>query len=141
MGYIYENELGNKELKLSVRGSMRSPVTTVSISESVSSLMSRMVDQNIGAVIVVEKGKPVGIITERDILERVLTGNKDVYHTSAKDIMSKPLISIHVDRSIKEALDLMRKHKIRRLAVMENEILVGLVTERRILDGFFSQIY
>ena len=105
------------------------------------SLMFRMVDNDIGAVIVVDKGKPVGIITEKDVLERVIMRNKHVYKTKANEIMSTPLISIEINRPIKEALKLMHRHKIRRLAVIENEMLAGLVTERRLLMGFLSQVY
>jgi CBS domain-containing protein len=55
--------------------------------------------------------------------------------------MSTPLVSIESDRPIKEAIDLMRQQNIRRLAVTENDALVGLVTERRLLTGFLSQVY
>jgi CBS domain-containing protein len=103
--------------------------------------MFRMVDNDIGAVVVVNKGRPVGIITERNVLERVLVRNLNVYQTQAKDVMSTPLVSIGSDRPIKEALDLMRQQNIRRLAVTENDALVGLVTERRLLSGFLSQVY
>lgn len=128
-------------LNLPIRFSMRCNPVTVSPSEPVSTLMFRMVANDIGAVIVIDEGKPVGMITERDLLERVITNNKNVYETKAKDVMSKPLVSIETDRPIKEALELMRKHKIRRLAVTENKALIGLVTERRLLSGFLSQVY
>ena len=61
-----------------------------------SSLIYQMANNDIGAVIVIEQGKPVGIITEKDVLERITLPNKDVYNTKAKDVMSKPIIS---DRS------------------------------------------
>lgn len=99
-----------------------------------------MVDNDIGAVIVVEKDRPIGIITERDVLERVIMRNKNVYKTTAKEVMSQPLISIEMDRPIKEALKLLQKHQIRRLAVTDNATLVGLVTERRLLTGFLSHV-
>ena len=63
------------ELNSPVRDCMRIPVT-VSPSESVSSLLGSMVVKDIGAVIVVEKGRPVGMITEKDVLERVILKNK-----------------------------------------------------------------
>jgi CBS domain-containing protein len=113
----------------------------VSPSESILGLMSRMIEQNIGAVIVVDQDQPIGIITERNLVERVLVQKKNVYQTQAKDVMSTPLVSIGSDRTIKEALDLMRQHRIRRLAVMENHALVGLVTERRLLTSFLNQVY
>lgn len=128
-----------KELNSPVRDCMREPVT-VSPSESVGSCLSSMVLKDVGAVIVVEKGGPVGIITEKDVLERVIMKNKNVYTTTAKDVMSKPLISIESDRPIKEAIELMRKHDIRRLAITANGALVGLVTERRLSVKFLNKI-
>lgn len=128
-----------QELNSPIRDCMRTPIT-VSPRESVSSLLRSMIDNNIGAVIVVEKERPVGIITEKDVLEKAIIKNKDVYKTKAEDVMSKPLISIESDRSIKEAIELMRKHNIRRLAVLSNGVLVGLVTERRLAVSFLNKI-
>ena len=120
---------------LPVRVNMRHPPVTVSPSETVSSLMFKMINENIGAVVVVDEGRAVGIITEKDVLERVIMSGKDVYKTRAKDVMSKPLISIEADRPIKEALELMRKNKIKRLAVTKNGFLIGLATEKRLLEA------
>ena len=128
-------------LKMSIRHptkrrkklSMRRKIVKVSPFEPVSSLTYMMVKEDIGAVIVIEKDLPVGIITEKDILERVVTLEKDIYKTLAKDVMSKPVISIEVNSPISRALELMKKNKIRRLVVMDKESLVGLVTERRLL--------
>jgi len=90
---------------------------------------------------VIEKEKPVGIITEKDVLEKAIIKNKNMYKTTANEIMSKPLIFIESDHSIKEALELMRKHQIRRLAITEKNVLIGIVTERRLLAKFLSQLY
>lgn len=134
-------ELLIKALNFPVSVCMRcNDLVTVSPSETISSLMFMMVESNIGAVIVVERERPVGIITERDVLERAII-NKNVYKTTAKEVMSQPVISTEVNCSVKEALRLMRKHNIRRLAVTENGKLVGLVTERRLLTEFASQLY
>lgn len=122
-----------------VRACAREAVT-VPLSERATDVTYKMVTSDIGAVIVVQGGKPVGIITERDVLERVLTAKRDVYNTQAKDIMSKPVISIEADRSTKEALELMQKHHIRRLAATENGTLIGIVTERRLLREFVNRL-
>jgi CBS domain-containing protein len=103
--------------------------------------MFKMINENIGAVIVVDEGQAVGIITEKDILERVILREKDVYETKAEDVMSTPLLSIKADRSIKEGLELMQKNKIKRLAVTENGALIGLVTEKRLLDAIVTWGY
>jgi CBS domain-containing protein len=113
--------------------SMRKRIVVVSPLEPVSSLTYKMIKEDIGAVIVVDKGRPVGIITEKDVLERVVAPGKDVYKTLAKDVMSTPVISIKASSPLKNALELMKKNRVRRLAVTEKESLVGLVTERRLL--------
>jgi len=129
-----------KIIDLPVRTSMRRNPPTVSPSEPISSLSYIMIRENIGAVIVIEKGKPIGIITEKDILERVLTQDKDIYKTHAKDVMSTPLISIEANQPIRDALKLMNDKKIRRLAVMEEGSLIGLITERRLLESICNLI-
>jgi len=116
-----------------IKGSVRRNLTIVSPSDSVFSLVVNMVRDDVGAAVVVEGGQTVGIITEKDVLERVLLPEKNIYQTFVKDVMTKSPVSIEVDCPIKEVLDLMRKHKIRRLIVTENDALFGLVTERRIL--------
>ena len=128
-----------KELNAPISECMRTPVT-VTPTESASSLLASMIVQDIGAIIVAEKGTPLGIITEKDVLERVIMKNKDMFTTTANDIMSKPLVTIESNRPTKEAIDLMRKHNIRRLAVTANGALIGLVTERRLSVKFLNQI-
>ena len=120
--------------------SMRQNPVTVSPLQPISSLTYTMITEDIGAVIVIEKERPIGIITEKDILDRIVTPGKDVYNTLAKDVMSKPVITIEASSMLKEALELMKKKKIRRLGVMENERLVGLVTERRLLAKIVNLI-
>ena len=120
--------------------SMRRRIITVSQDDPVSGLTYMMVKEDIGAVVVIEEGRPVGIITEKDILERVVQPGNNIFKTLAKDVMSKPVVSVEVSSPIKKALELMKKKNIRRLAVMDNKSLVGLVTERRLLAGILESI-
>ena len=113
---------------------MRHAPATVSPFEPISIVIDKMIKERTGAIVVVEDKLPVGIITERDVLERVIKPQKDFELTPVKDAMSKPLITIEADRSIKEALDLMREHNIRRLIVTKNGEIIGLTTERRLLE-------
>ena len=128
------SEIFDKVLNSPIRLSMRKKLVTVSTLEPVSGLTYKMIKEDIGAAIVIENGRPVGIITEKDILERVVTPGKDVYKTLAKDVMSKPVIFIEATRPLKDGLGLMKKNKIRRLIVMDKGSLVGLITERRLLS-------
>lgn len=89
--------------------------------------------------IVVTKNKdagqrvPVGLVTERDIIFRVVAQNKGPFKLSLKDIMSTPLISIKSDRDVKEALSILKEKKINRLGVVnEKEQLQGLLTTEMI---------
>ncbi len=122
-------------LNLPVSVTMRQPPVTVSPSATVADVMFQMRNENIGAVIVVDDGQPVGIITEKDVLRRAILEGKDVYTTRAQEVMSTSLLTIEADRPIKEALELMRAKTIRRLAVTKHGALVGLVTERRLLEA------
>jgi len=122
-------------LKASVESVMRRPPVTTLFSDTISSIAEKMVSKNIGAVIIMSGGTPTGIVTERDIVEKIVRARRDPNKTRAQEIMSSPLLSIEVDRSIADALGLMRKTKTRRLAVTRKGRLVGIVTERRILDS------
>ncbi|MEM2643644.1 MAG: CBS domain-containing protein [Candidatus Bathyarchaeia archaeon] len=125
-------------LGISIETVMRRPPVTALFSDNVSLVIEKMISNNIGAVIVMSGGNPVGIVTERDILERVVRAGKDPNKTRAEEIMSSPLISIEADKTVKDALILMRDKKIRRLGVTRRGRLIGIVTERRLLDALAS---
>jgi len=111
---------------------MSTKVVTVKATEKVNTALRAMVRPQIGSVIVVDKGKPVGIITERDISIKVAKGRK-LPGMSVKNTMSKPLVTVPPSMEIWQAVELMVRNDIRRLPVMEGEKLVGMVTERDIL--------
>ena len=113
----------------------RSPAPTVRPSDSVSNVAKIMVENNVGAVIVADGKKPIGIITEKDILNRVVNAQKDLAQTLAKDVMSTPLVTIDIKQTANLALEIMQHHNIRRLVVVRGETLAGLLTERRTLKS------
>jgi CBS domain-containing protein len=130
------NEIWNDSFDISkvIVGSIaRAPVPTVLLSTHISDVAKSMSKQNIGAVIVARDFEPLGIITERDIIERVVLANKDLHEIVAQEIMTAPLITIDSDRTIEKALEIMHKNHVRRLVVVKGENMVGLVTERRLL--------
>lgn len=86
-----------------------------------------------GAVVVLEKKKAIGIITERDVLEKVVTVHKEPSKTLVVEVMSSPLITIDVTVSLSEAIALMSKKGIRRLLVTRHGKVEGIVTQRDIL--------
>jgi len=130
------NEVWNDAFDISrvIVGSIaRAPVPTVSLSTHVSDVATSMAKQNVGAVVVARDFEPLGIITERDIIERVMLTKRDPHEIVAQEIMTAPLLTIDSNRTIEEALEIMRKNHVRRLVVVKDENLFGLVTERRLL--------
>ena len=77
---------------------------------------------------VVDNGKPVGIITERDLVRRVIAENKNPATTKIGDIMSDPLISVGPEATVSNIATIMYKNGIRRLPVIEEGRLLGIVT-------------
>ena len=117
---------------------MRSPPVTASISDTVSSIVKKMTFNDIGAIIIMNRGLKAGIVTERDLIEKVLDAHRNADETPAGEVMSSPVLSIEASRSVGEALKLMESKKVRRLAVTKNGRLVGIVTERRLLYSLAS---
>jgi len=108
---------------------MTSKVITVDISERVEEALRLMVKFDVGSVIVVDKQKPVGIITERDVTRAALRGDS-LLKLPARSLMSRPLQTVTPDMEIWRTFEVMLKLGARRLPVVENEKLVGIVTEK-----------
>lgn len=91
-----------------------------------------MKDRRIGNVVVVEKKQPVGILTESDILKKVVADGKDAKEILVKDVMSTPIIVIDPYVTLEEAMKIMGKCNVRRLPVIENNELIGIITQKDI---------
>jgi CBS domain-containing protein len=124
-----------KSLGVKITSAMRSPPAISLHSDTVRSIIQKMVTFDIGAVIVADGDKPMGIITERDILGWGLTTNEDPNQKVAREIMSSPITVVEHDTSLTDALKLMHDKHIRRLGVTQEDRLMGIVTERRILSA------
>jgi len=116
-----------------VRSVMAKPVVTIKKDSSVREAAEIMSKKAVGSIVVTSEGKPVGIVTERDIMERVVARGLDASEVQMKEIMSKSLITTKGRMPIIEAIRMMQKKKIRRLLIMENKKLVGIVTQRDLL--------
>ena len=115
-------------MSLKLNDVMIKDVITVREKATVREAVKLMNKHEIGCLIVVKKGKPAGIVTERDMLRRILLGAKDPKKTKVSEIMSRPLVVGKSQMSIEEAVSLMFKRKIKKLPVADNDHLVGLVT-------------
>jgi len=103
-------------------------VVTIDENVSVKEAVDIMNQFEIGSIIATRKGKAVGIITERDLLKRIIAEGKNAKKTMVKDIMSSPLIVIAPNTSLEEAARLMFEKKIKKLLVIDQNRLVGLVS-------------
>ena len=122
-----------KEPPSIVKNVMAKPVITIDKNGSVYEAAKTMSEKGIGCVVVTENGKPVGIATERDILQRVVAKDLDASKVMMKDIMTKPLITINGNMPIINAIRVMEKNNVRRLLIVEKGRLVGIVTQRDLL--------
>ncbi|MCD6495937.1 MAG: CBS domain-containing protein [Candidatus Aenigmarchaeota archaeon] len=96
----------------------------------------------ISCVVVVEKDSPVGILTERDIVQKVVAMGRDPCSTAVRDVMTKNLITVSKDTTVEEAVEIMEKNNIKKLPVAENGRVIGIVTMTdmlRILRNIYMQ--
>jgi CBS domain-containing protein len=107
---------------------MTSDVVTVTPSDPVRSAIGKMLARDIGSVIVVEDGAPVGIFTERDVTRRVLD-DQGLLDRPVAEVMSGTPVTAEVGTEVVEAFGLMNEKDIRRLPIVADGKLVGIVTE------------
>jgi len=116
-------------LMMKVEDVMIEGVITIDSDASVMKAVKIMNENEIGCLIVTRRGKAVGIVTERDLLARVIAKSKNPKKTKVREIMTKPLISGQPEMDLEEATKLMFKMKIKKLPVVESEgKLAGLIT-------------
>jgi CBS domain-containing protein len=121
--------------KMLVRDIMSSPVVTMDENETSNQAAIIMDTNNLGAVIVQNKtGNPIGIITERDIVKRVVAKNQKPDTIKAKDVMTTPLVTVEPEAIISDAARKMTRLGIRRLGVIYKGNLVGIISSKDILS-------
>ena len=114
---------------------MSSPVITIKDTDTVLTAAKLMKKHKIGCVVIVDKsGKPHGLITERDIVRRVTALDLDASKIQASKTMTKPPVTVDASASITDAAKKMRELKVRRLVVLANNKLKGIVTSNDVVD-------
>ena len=113
---------------------MSKPIITADVDTLAKNAINLMVAKNIGALVITEKRKPVGIVTERDVLKRCCP-DASCEEVKIREIMSKPLITVDVETPIGVAVESMVNKKIRRLLVTEGEEVIGIVTQKDLMMG------
>lgn len=118
---------------MSVRDIMSVNVVTMPPDASILEVAKLMDTMDLGSIVIVDKERPVGIITEADIVRRVVAVGKDVNATVARDVMSTPLFYVSPTTPLTEAMRIMARSNIRRVVVLKNDSLAGIITSRDIL--------
>jgi len=106
---------------------------SVASTDTVLQALKVMIDAHIGAVLVTEGGKIVGIYTERDYLYRGEAEGRSAKDTKLKDVMITKMVTVTKDTSVEQCMGLMKQYNIRHLPVVENDQLVGLVSMRDVM--------
>ena len=119
-----------------VKDYMQKNISTISIEESAVDASKTMLKDKVGYIITLDKGRPVGIVTERDLVLKIMAVDKNPKAVKVSECMSYPLISIDPDESIEEAVEIMKKHGFRRLPVVKNGIIYGVFTARDLTEHF-----
>jgi CBS domain-containing protein len=112
-----------------VRDQMVASVVTIEPGTSVVDAAKRMIEQEKGPLPIVEGERPIGIVTDRDIIAHVVAEGRDPTKMTVEDIASQELVTIGPEQDINEARRLMDQHELDRILVVEDGRLVGIISE------------
>lgn len=121
-----------------VKDLMTKKIISIDSNDSVITASEVMIHNNIGCVLVYGKDKPIGIITERDIVKKVITDCTDLCNVPASNIATRELITITSNETIENALIAMHRNRIKRIPVKDpdSQDLIGIITTRDIIAAF-----
>ena len=122
------------------RDIMQKNVITIELEKTAQYASTILKDNDISFLVVVEDSKPVGIVSERDIVRKIVAENKEASKIQLESIMSKKFKWVEPNSSIESAVQKMLNNNIRRLVVLENEKLVGVITQTDLTEFLRSKI-
>lgn len=106
--------------------------------ESVFNALNLMADKDVGALLVTDKGKLVGIFSERDYARKIVLLGKSSLDTPVRDVMTKNVVYIDSGQSMVDCMEIMTEKRIRHLPVMENENLIGVISIGDVVKAIIS---
>lgn len=122
---------------LIVKDVLTRKVVTATLDTPVREISEVMKEKRIGSVFITDAaGKMVGIVTESDVVRKVVASDRIPYVTKASDVMSSPLITIGIEESVYRAQEIMDEKRILHLAVIEKEEIVGMVSIRDLIHPY-----
>lgn len=114
-------------------------IYSVSPEDTVFSALKQMADKKIGALLVMDKGEVVGIMSERDYARKVVLLGKSSKDLSVKEIMSEKVLFVNIDRQVEECMALMIGKRVRHLPVYENRRLTGLISIGDVVNAVIDE--
>lgn len=112
---------------------MRRDIETIDREATLITVAKRMADKRIGALMVTQDGETVGIVTERDLIQKSMAHNQDPAHVCVSTVMTQSLIDIDINRTVHDASDLMAEKNIRHLPITENRRIIGILSVRDLM--------
>ena len=94
-----------------------------------------MAKANISSILIMDQGRMIGVITERDIVRNIVVGENNFMSLKNKDVMSSPLITIDENSTVKDAAHTMAKRNIKRIIVTSNNTVTGILSQTDIVNN------
>ena len=132
-----------------VRDIMEKNVITIDINETANNAANQMKENDISFLVIIENGKPVGVVSERDFVQKLCINNQNSSDVKISDIMSYKFRWVNTTTKIEDAIQKMLNNNIRRLLILDDEKLVGVITqtdlasylrEKLMIDGTIKNI-
>lgn len=112
-----------------------------STDDSISKIARKLSKENVGAIVVTENKKPVGLITDRDIVLRLVSKKLDANDTPAEEIMTTPCHTIHADQGVFDAVRAMQEHGCRRLVIVDDtESILGVISTGDVMELLMNEL-
>jgi CBS domain-containing protein len=112
-----------------VRDIMEKNVITIDINETANNAANQMKENDISFLVIIENGKPVGVVSERDFVQKLCINNQNSSDVKISDIMSYKFRWVNPTTKIEDAIQKMLNNNIRRLLILDDEKLVGVITQ------------
>ncbi len=112
---------------------MKEPIT-IDSNASLEEAILKLINTGVGSLIVVENNKLVGIVTKRDIIWSIMYGGKNIVNTKVSEVMTKQLITVKPDTSLHDIVDIMLNNNISHLPVVDNDELIGIISDRDLVE-------
>jgi len=116
-------------MNITVEDAMTKKLITAGKDEKITDIAKKMKENDIGSMIITEEDKLIGLITSEDLIKRVIIQKKDPDNTTAGEVMTKNLLTASPDEELSEAIETMITNGIKRLPVVDNGNVVGILTD------------